>query len=159
MKQTSFNYRISEINCLLGLSQIKKTKKFLSKRYMLAKTYNKNLVAKSNVLKVIDITKPNLSAWHLYIILIDFEKLKISKEKLIKLLLKKKIVLQQHYIPTYRILGMKVKKRANYPHSEKYFKTALSLPLFSDLTFLKLKYIIKTITKTLNYALIEKRKK
>lgn len=157
INETSLNYRISEINCLLGLSQIKKTKKFLSKRHMLAKIYNKNLVAKSNILQVIDITNPDLSAWHLYIILIDFEKLKISKDKFIDLLLKKRIVIQQHYIPIYRVLGMKVKKQANYPNSEKYFKTALSLPLFIDLTISQQKYIIHKLQKILNYAVIKKR--
>ena len=129
----------------------------MSKRYILAKTYNKNLVANSNILKAIDITKPNLSAWHLYIILIDFEKLKVSKDKFIDLLLKKKIVIQQHYIPIYRVLGMKVKKQANYPNSEKYFKNALSLPLFIDLTISQQKYIINELQKILNYAVIKKR--
>jgi dTDP-4-amino-4,6-dideoxygalactose transaminase len=157
INETSLNYRISEINCLLGLSQIKKTKKFLSKRHMLAKIYNKNLVAKSNILKAIDITNPDLSAWHLYIILIDFKKLKISKDKFIDSLLKKRIVIQQHYIPIYRVLGMKVKKQANYPNSEKYFKTALSLPLFIDLTISQQKYIINKLQKILNYAVIKKR--
>ena len=52
---------------------------------------------------------------------------------------------------------MKVKKQANYPNSEKYFKNALSLPLFIDLTISQQKYIINELQKILNYAVIKKR--
>jgi len=159
IKETSFNYRISEINCLLGISQLKKIKKFINKRILLSSKYKKELILKTNLVKSLELENSNLSAWHLFIILIDFKKLRINKNDFIGSMLKHKIVLQQHYIPIYRLLNLKNKKQISFPNADKYFKNALSLPLFNDLTFSKQKYIITKIIKFINYAAIKKRTK
>ena len=114
---------------------------------------------KTNLVKSLELENSNLSAWHLFIILIDFKKLRINKNDFIGSMLKHKIVLQQHYIPIYRLLNLKNKKQINFPNADKYFKNALSLPLFNDLTFSKQKYIITKIIKLINYAAIKKRTK
>jgi dTDP-4-amino-4,6-dideoxygalactose transaminase len=144
---------------LLGISQLKKIKKFINKRILLSSKYKKELILKTNLVKSLELENSNLSAWHLFIILIDFKKLRINKNDFIGSMLKHKIVLQQHYIPIYRLLNLKNKKQISFPNADKYFKNALSLPLFNDLTFSKQKYIITKIIKLINYAAIKKRTK
>ena len=114
---------------------------------------------KTNLVKSLELENSNLSAWHLFIILVDFKKLRINKNDFIRSMLKHKIVLQQHYIPIYKLLNLKNKKLISFPNADKYFKNALSLPLFNDLTFSKQKYIITKIIKIINYAAIKKRTK
>ena len=155
--ETSLNYRLSEINCILGISQLKKINSFLRRRRLLSKIYKKNFNSIKNLLEPIYTHNSSLSAWHLYVVFINFEKLKIDKNKFIQKLKNDKIIVQQHYIPLYKVLSMKGKVYKNFPNSERYFKNALTLPLFNDLSLEKQKYVINRIKKNLEYAKIKKR--
>tara|TARA_B100000965_G_scaffold364663_1_gene348491 strand:+ start:231 stop:1409 length:1179 start_codon:yes stop_codon:yes gene_type:complete len=159
INETSLNYRLSEINCILGISQLKKINSFLKKRFLLSKIYRKNFYSIKNLIEPIYTENSSLSAWHLYIVFINFNKLKINKDKFIQRLKNDKIIVQQHYIPLYKVLNMKGKMHKSFPNSERYFKNALSLPLFNDLSFEKQKYVINKIKKILDYAKIKKRTK
>ena len=82
ISKTGFNYRLSDINCALGLSQITKLKKFIQKRkkindYYLSKfkRFNKNLV-------LYNYSNNNHSAYHLFLLGINFKKIKSSKKEI-----------------------------------------------------------------------------
>lgn len=143
-----FNYRMTDIQAVLGISQMNRLNLFVEKRRALAENYN-------NLLKNIDITLPfqhfeTKSSWHLYVIKIDFKK--INKVKLFEKMKSKDINLNLHYIPVhlqpfYHELGF---KKGDFPNSEKYYQNVITLPLFFDLTEKQQEYIVKSLREVLS---------
>ena len=129
-----YNYRMSDINCALGFSQLKKINNFINKRKKIALYYSKKLKNFSSILQVPFCQKQLNSAWHLYIVNINFKKLKISKDTFINKLYKKKIITQVHYIPTFRQSAYKKLNKSKLINTKKYFDNSLSLPIFYDLS-------------------------
>ena len=85
----SLNFRISDINAALAISQLKKLTKFIKKRNQIASLYYENLNNFNGVIKVFKPNKKVYSSFHLQLLMINFKKLKISKDIFIKLLNKK----------------------------------------------------------------------
>ena len=135
------NFRLNDIQCALGVSQLKKIKLFISKRKKLYNIYKNNL-GEIKGLSFPDYSKNNLSAYHLCLMSIDKKDFKI-KEKFIKYILKKKIIVQYHYIPIYKFKIFSDKYLSS--GAEKYFKSVVSLPIFYGLSFKKQNQIINFI--------------
>ena len=89
VKTLGYNLRLSDINCALGISQLKRINKFINKRRKIALIYN-NFFKKNSLFKIPENNKNFSNSYHLYPLLINFEKLKISKIFLIRYFLKKK---------------------------------------------------------------------
>ena len=141
------NYRLSDINCAIGISQLNRIKFFLKKRLYIEKKY-RLLLHPLKKKKIIDFqpeVKNGCSANHLFVLNINFKKLKLSKDNFFKHLLSKKIMCQYHYIPIYKFNYFK-KLSKKLPNTEKYFNNAVSLPIFFEL---KNKEIIR-ITKVIS---------
>ena len=144
-----YNYRLSDLNCALGISQINKINFFLKKRKEVAQFYNKTFFSKK-VNFSYPLTNLNINAWHLYIILINFKNIN-QKNKFFLFMKRKNVILQYHYNPIYKFkIGTKFKK---LPGCEKYYKTAVSLPIFVGLNKIKQKKIINLI---INYLVKNK---
>lgn len=143
-----YNYRLSDINCSLGLSQFKKINRFIKKRNFIFNRYVKNLISKNNLLNNIKYDKSTKSAFHLFLLSVNFKKLGLTKEHLIKYLLKNKIKPQFHYIPIYKFKIFKEKvKIKNFYGTETYFKNSLSIPIFFDLSIAEQDKVIDKIKK------------
>ena len=149
MKDLGFNYRISDIQCALGITQLKKINKFLKRRNEVAKMYNK---AFSNDMrfKIPGMKKNYTHAYHLYPLQINFDILKISKKILFKKMREKKINLQVHYIPTH--IQPYYKKNFNFkigdfPIAEKFYNREVSLPIYFSLKDKEIKTVIKYLKK------------
>jgi len=139
-----FNYRLSDINSALGLSQLKKVNFFLKKR---KKIYNKYIKELKNFDQ--KLIFPNYSnnikpSFHLVTISILFDKLKKNKDHFIKYLNENKIMPQQHYIPIYKFSIYK-EGRFNFTGANKYFKNVVSIPIFVNLSNISQNKIIKVI--------------
>lgn len=131
LSYNGLNYRMSEINAALGCSQINKIKKILNKRYEIAKRYHIGLKKiKSIKLPLLD----KNSSWHLFILIIDFANIKISKKNLIKKLNKLNIFPQIHYTPTIFFEKFKKHKGQKLSNAENYFNNSLSIPIYYDLS-------------------------
>ncbi len=149
MIELGYNYRLTDISCALGLSQLKKLDGFLEKRKELVKRYE-------NAFKECDFIKPLYpydkgSAYHLFVIKCDFEKLNINKKDFVLQMREKNIGLQYHYIPInkqpfYKNLGYGSEKT---PNMDKYYEQAISLPLYPSLSFEEQDYVIKNIKELL----------
>ena len=140
MQELGYNYRIPDMLCALGLSQLRKADAGLQRRKEIAKKYNDAFL---NV-KDISIQNPNLQnghAFHLYIIQINkrlelYNHLKINN-----------IYAQVHYIPVhlmpyYKTLGF---KKGDFINAEYYYNKCLSLPMYPTLTHEEQDFVIKTI--------------
>lgn len=149
MIELGFNYRITDIQCALGLSQLSKLDSFIKRRFEIAIQYDK---AFEN-----SIVKPlygysGKSSYHLYVVQVDFNSLDISKVDLFNKLREKNIGIQLHYIPInrqpyYKSLGY---GDEHTPNMDKYYKECFSLPMYPLLSDDEQNYVIKTLMEVLN---------
>lgn len=140
-----FNYRMTDIQAALGVSQFRKIDEFLLKRHSIAKKYD-------NELKGLPVTIPFqdldcYSSFHLYVVRLKLNEIKKSQKEIYNSLKHMGINVNLHYIPVYlhpyyQSLGF---KRGLCPESELYFKEAISLPMFSGLSTKKQDYVIESI--------------
>ncbi len=136
-----FNFRLNDFQSALGISQLSQIEKFLKKRKKIAIFYDRYLskITDINIQKRSQIYK---SANHLYII--NFKNFnKNKKDKFIKYMKKNGVTVQFHYIPIYKFSIFKGNLKLK--NSEKYYNTAISLPIYYDLKINEQKYIIKLI--------------
>ena len=149
MIELGFNYRLTDISCALGLSQLKKLDSFLYLRRSIAKRYD-DFFSKIDFIKPL-YTFTNNSAYHLYVIKIDFEKLNIDKKEFVLKMREKNIGLQLHYIPInkqpyYKNLGY---GNEQTPIMDKYYEQAISLPIYPNLTNEEQNYVCEKILEIL----------
>jgi len=135
MQELGFHYRITEMQCALALSQFKKLNQFITRRRTLAKRYDDLFSAFKNCRQA-QAAGRNFSGHHLYVLRIDFNSIGLNRVGLIKKLKDNGIGSQVHYIPVpmqpyYRKLGF---RQDDFIHSVSYYRDALSIPLFYDLT-------------------------
>ena len=147
MQTLGFNYRITDFQCALGISQLKKLNKFIKKRREIANLYNKEF--KDDLRFIIPKeTKNNYHAYHIYPLLINFNKIKIGRRLLYQKMLKVRIRLQNHYLPIYRHSYYRNKfnfRLKKFPQSENFYKKQISLPVFYDLKNTEIFKVIKSI--------------
>ena len=147
MHRLGFNYRISDIQCALGISQLKKINKFIQKRKKIAKIYDK---AFSNNYRFIvpKVEKNYEHSYHLYPLQINFNLLKISKRELFNKMKKKNINLQVHYIPIHLQPYYKKNfgfKSGDFPIAENFYQKEVSLPIYFSLKSKEVFKVIKYI--------------
>jgi len=143
-----YNFRLSDIHASLGISQINKIKKFINQRQKSAKTYLKYL--KNYPVIFQKIHEDCYSSYHLFIIRVE-KKLRL---KLFNFLRKNKINVNVHYIPIYKHFFYKKNFRFDnnqFKNSEKYYVSAISLPIFPDLKKKEQMYVINKIKSFFNY--------
>lgn len=136
MQELGYNYRITDFQCALGSSQLRKINKFTKGRKSIALFYNKKLKNLKNV-ECPEIPPNFESAYHLYPLKINFKKLRLKKNSFFKELIKKGIKLQVHYVPIYRHSYYKKKFNLNFskfPNTEKFYNNVVSLPIFYNLS-------------------------
>lgn len=138
-----FNYRLSDINCALGISQLKKINFILKKRKVIYQKYFFALKNFNQTLFIYNYSSDIKPSFHLFLINIYFDKLKSNKEHFMKYLLNHKVIAQQHYIPLYKFSVYK--KKSKYYDTEKYFKNSISIPIHLNLSIKKQEKIIKII--------------
>lgn len=136
MRELGYNYRMTDIQAALGVSQLKKLDKFKARRREIVDYYNKNL----NLPHLIEEDFSN-ACFHLYPILVE------NREEFYFKARKKGLNLQVHYIPVhtqpyYKALGF---KEGDYPNAEEYYRKTISLPLYPSLKDEDLKEIVKRI--------------
>ena len=137
----SLNFRISDIQCALGISQMKKINKFLLKRKKIVKNYYLAFKNMKNI-SLINHSSKYISANHLCLLKLKNFNLK-KKDLFFKYMLNRKISLQFHYIPIYKFSIFKDKY--NLPNSEKYYNQTVSIPIYYSLTKKEQNYVIKNI--------------
>ena len=132
--ELGFNYRITDIQAALGVSQMNRLDEFLERRRFLANRYNQ-------LLQDLPIRLPwqnpdTESSWHLYVIRLKLDKINKSHRQVFEELRQARIGVNLHYIPVhtqpyYQQLGF---KEGDFINSEKYYQEAISIPLYYGLS-------------------------
>ena len=139
LQELGYNYRMPDVLCNLGISQLKRAEEGLEKRQVIAKRYDKAFAGTK--VKVI-IPPANVShAYHLYVIQIE------DRKGLYDYLRTKQIFSQVHYIPVhlmpyYKGLGSQA---GDFPNAEKYYDHCLSIPIYPTLTEEEQEFVISEI--------------
>ncbi len=143
MQELGYNYRISDILCALGISQLSRAEAGLVRRRALAAQYDAAFAATPGV-TVLAPGRPG-HAYHLYVIQVA------NRRGLYEFLRTKNILAQVHYVPVHRMpyyenLGWKF---GDFPHAEAYYARCLSLPLYPTLTDEEQAYVVDCVREFL----------
>jgi len=146
MQCLGYNYRMSDIQAALGISQLKKLPSFLKRRHEIVARYNE-------AFKGVDWIKPPAqfedrdSGNHLYVLQINFDAINKSRDDVMKELQEKGVGTQVHYIPLYHQpyyhqFGF---QKESFPNTEAYYENALSIPLYPKMTDTDLEKVINSV--------------
>lgn len=129
-----FNYRMTDLQAGLGLSQLERIDSFIDARHEIAQRYDEQLAD-------LPLHRPSRSsdshsALHLYIVRLDVQKSFLNHRQVFETLREKNIGINLHYIPIhtqpyFAELGF---KKGEFPEAERYYQQAFSLPIFPDMT-------------------------
>lgn len=141
-----FNYRITDIQAALGISQMKKLDEFLEKRREFVKRYNEGFEDIEGIITPYQLKYAN-SAWHLYIIKLELERLKAGRREIFEELRRRNIGVNVHYIPVYshpyyQNLGY---NKGLCPNAEDLYERIITLPLFPKMSKEDVDYIINNV--------------
>ena len=127
-----YNYRLTEIQAALGISQLKRLDSFVSKRKEIAEFYLQNLDKKITPIQLSD----THSSWHLFVVQVS------NRQKIYQQLKDSGIQSQVHYIP---VNSQPFYNHKNLPNCETFYERCLSLPIYFDLTKDQCKQVVSCI--------------
>jgi len=144
-----FNYRMTDIQAALGKSQMLRLGEFVAKRHQLANRYNEMLAD-------LPVVTPwqheeGLSSFHLYVIQVKLIELEKSRRQVFNSLRTAGIGVNLHYIPIYLQPYYEKQgfKPEDFPESERYYQTSISLPLFPSLSDVHQDEVVDALKKAL----------
>ncbi len=148
--ELGFNYRMTDIQAALGVSQMQRLDEFIARRRFLAQRYH-------HLLKDLPITLPyqhpdTESSWHLYVIRLHLDKISKTHRQVFEELRQANIGVNLHYIPVhtqpyYQNIGF---KWGDFPEAENYYQNAISIPLYYGLTLQDQERVINSLSKVLD---------
>lgn len=140
-----FNYRMTDLQAALGVSQMTRLEQYVNKRHEIATRYN-------TLLADLPISLPwqhpdSYSAYHLYVIRLKLDKIQVTHRQVFEALRSKDIMVNLHYIPVhtqpyYQKMGFKI---GDYPEAEQYYREAISIPMHPTLTEQEQDFVVQSI--------------
>jgi UDP-4-amino-4,6-dideoxy-N-acetyl-beta-L-altrosamine transaminase len=148
MQELGFNYRMTDIQAALGISQLKKIERFIKRRRRIIKEYNRAFAA------IEWLTTPYerdgvFSAFHLYVLKFDFEQINKTRSQVMQELRAKGIGTQVHYIPVHLQPYYRENygfKEGDFPGAEDYYRQCLSIPLYPKMTDKDVQCVIAAVS-------------
>lgn len=145
-----FNYRMTDLQAALGVSQMTRLEQYVTRRHEIANRYNQ-------LLDELPVTLPwqqsnSYSAYHLFVIRLQLSQIKATHLQVFNALRANEIMANLHYIPVhtqpyYQHMGFKV---GDYPESEQYYREAISIPMHPTLTLDEQKKVVKVIREAVS---------
>ncbi len=155
MLALGYNYRMTDIQAALGLAQLSKLDQFIERRRQLAQKYHELLsdLERNELITRPYVQKGALSGWHLYIIQLQLDALRVNRKKIFEALHAMNIGVNVHYIPVYwhpyyKKLGY---SKGLCPVAEKLYNSFITLPLFPKMTDQDVEDVVETLHSVLYY--------
>jgi UDP-4-amino-4,6-dideoxy-N-acetyl-beta-L-altrosamine transaminase len=144
-----FNYRMTELQGALGVSQLARLDEYVARRHVLARRYDALLDC--SPLATVEHNPDGYSAMHLYVIRLLLDKIRVCRRDVIKSLREQEIGANVHYIPVhtqpyYRRFGFKV---GDFPAAEAYYAEVISLPMYPTMSEMQQDLVVKALRKAL----------
>ena len=142
-----YNYRITDIQCALGCSQMKKLDRFLARRKEIVARYNETFADCENIIIPYQLPETE-SGWHLYIVQVK----NCDRKKVFEALREQGIAVNVHYIPVYMHPYYQEHgyKDVHCKNAEEVYSHIISLPLYPTLTEEEQQYVIETLKHVIN---------
>ncbi|MCG8515037.1 MAG: UDP-4-amino-4,6-dideoxy-N-acetyl-beta-L-altrosamine transaminase [Halanaerobiales bacterium] len=145
-----YNYRMTDLQAALGLSQLKKIDSFISRRREIAARYN-DTFSELDLVEIPAQLSGSNSSWHLYIIKLKLEKLKAGRKEIFNTLRQENLGVNVHFIPVYyhpyyQKLGY---KKGLCPVAEDLYERLITLPLFPKMIEHDVDYVVDIVTAVL----------
>lgn len=150
MLEIGFNYRPGDLHCALGRSQLAKLDDFVAARRTLAARYDEVLAPLAPLVAPVA-RRPECSpAWHLYVVMIDFEAAGVDRARVVRGLRDRGIGTQVHYLPVCHQPYYRDRHGAQtVPGADRYYARALSLPLFVGMTVADVERVVDALQAVL----------
>ncbi len=151
--QPGHNFRITDFQCALGISQLGKLGKFIQRRREIAARYNEAFARMEEIVTPVEVEGVK-AAYHIYVIQLRTELLKVGRKEVFEALLAENIGVSVHDMPLHlhpfyqREFGYKA---GDYPRAERYYERAITLPIFPKMTDNDVKDVIDAMTKVVGY--------
>jgi len=150
-QELGYNYRITDIQAALGITQLEKLDKFLDRRREIVNRYNQKFKEIDGLIIPEQLKKTN-SAWHIYVLQLELDKLTGDRKEIFEALREKNLGVNVHYIPVYfhpyyQSLGY---EKGICPNAEKLYKRIITIPLYPKMTDQQVDEVIKRIKSTIN---------
>ncbi|MEI2565583.1 UDP-4-amino-4,6-dideoxy-N-acetyl-beta-L-altrosamine transaminase [Vibrio metoecus] len=145
-----FNYRMTELQAALGVAQMQRLEEFVTARHRLANRYNQLLDGLPIILPYQLVN--TYSGLHLYVIRLKLDQITLTHKQVFDALREHGIGVNLHYIPVhtqpyYQQIGF---KQGDFPESERYYKEAISLPMFHAMTLAQQDEVVRVLSEVLN---------
>lgn len=152
MVELGFNYRLTDLQSALGLSQLSKLDGWVVRRREIAARYTKAFVSLPEI-EMPTVLPDRESAWHLYVIRLSLDCLRVGRAEVFKALRAENIGVNVHYIPVpwhpyYQSLGY---KKGEWPVAESAYERMISLPIFPAMTDGDVEDVIAAVTKVISH--------
>ncbi|SDW44144.1 UDP-4-amino-4,6-dideoxy-N-acetyl-beta-L-altrosamine transaminase [Marinobacter mobilis] len=144
-----FNYRMTDIQAALGISQMRRIDAFVARRHQLAKRYD-------SLLKELPVTLPwqhpdSYSGMHLYVVRLELQNITRTHSEVFEAMRAQGVGVNLHYIPIhtqpyYREMGF---HEDDFPEAMRYYREAISLPMFQGLTYGQQDEVVRALTSAL----------
>jgi perosamine synthetase len=151
MVALGYNYRLPDINCALGLAQLNKLDRWLAHRREIAARYQEAFaqMPEVNVPQILPETNP---AWHLYVIELNLEQLRVGRKEVFAALRAENIGVNVHYIPVYwhpyyQKIGY---EKGLCPVAEAAYERLISLPLFAGMSDADVDDVVAAVDKVIS---------
>jgi perosamine synthetase len=147
-----FNYRLTDIACALGLSQLEKLETNLARRREIAAQYAEAFREMAAIIAP-PVREGVDPAWHLYPIRLKLETLTVGRGEIFRALRAENIGVNVHYIPVHQhpYYRERFKSEGKYPVAEDAYEQLISLPMFHSMTALDAEDVIHAVTKIVDY--------
>ena len=145
-----FNYRMTDMQAALGVSQMTRLTDYVKRRHEIAQRYNKLLID-------LPLTLPwqhpdSYSAYHLYVVRLQLDKISVTHRQVFEALRAKDILVNLHYIPVHtppfsQQMGF---KQGDFPDAEQYYREAISIPMHVNLTEEELQFVASSLREAMD---------
>lgn len=149
-----FNYRMPDLFAALGMSQLRRLDQFLGERQRLHQLYVERLG--KGIVRFQKIREDDRSSRHLEIVMPDYQMLGTNQRELFERLRSRGILVNLHYIPVYRhpFHADRLVAEPSCPHAEDYYRSAVTLPLYSGLTESEVDVVCRALAEPLGHQSI-----
>ncbi len=148
-----YNLRLTDFQCALGISQMKKLDRFVTRRREIAARYNQAFAGMKELVTPIE-AEDVKAAYHIYVIQLRTELLKVGRKAIFEALRAEGIGVNVHYMPLHlhpyyqKEFGF---REGDYPKAEKYYERAITLPIFPKMSDRDVGDVIEAVHKVVHY--------